>query len=154
MGEVCLHYAGSHGIIKKSPASAGQKSPVTFMPLSTAEFFSRADFAFFHHRHYRHQADTTNPAISSAAKVPAQPVRPNTGVHRQSFPDLTWQSCHQSGKRSAFNTIGSANRFFRYKANSRPPINSCGPKTRKPNAKREARRYIGCWRVDTHRAWR
>lgn len=59
-GEVCLHYAGSHGIIKKARRHAGQKSPVTFMPLSTAEFFLAADFAFFHHRHYRHQADTTN----------------------------------------------------------------------------------------------
>ncbi len=45
---------------KKARRHAGQKSPVTFMPLSTAEFFSRGGFAFFHHRHYRHQADTTN----------------------------------------------------------------------------------------------
>ncbi|STL17884.1 Uncharacterised protein [Escherichia coli] len=108
------------------------------MPLSTAEFF-------FSRRILRSSITATiairqiQPiaAISSAAKVPAQPVRPEyRASHRQSFPDLTWQSCHQSGKQRCLLIPSAAPiAFLGTKPTAATPINNCGAKDQETQRK-------------------
>jgi hypothetical protein len=45
---------------KKPGVMPGKSHQLRLCHCQLLNFFLAADFAFFHHRHYRHQADTTN----------------------------------------------------------------------------------------------
>lgn len=78
-------------------------------------------------------------AASSAAKVPAQPVRPKTGAVGDHPETQFGEAIADQIGEGALDPIGGADRFFGTKPTAATPINSCGPNTVKPSANNEAR---------------
>lgn len=78
-------------------------------------------------------------AASSAAKVPAQPVRPKTGAVGDHPETQFGEAIADQIGEGALDSIGGADRFFRYETDGGDADQQLRTKHQKPSANNEAR---------------